>query len=829
MKTRVLIIDDNKDLRETIQEGLTNAGVQATAPKIKLETLQLAFEEGITDIILDYRLEVGSEVFSGPEILGRLRDEAEIDFKEMRIWVVSGLEVGDEIRIWRQDIPQIQEVWLGKPFEVEELVELLRRDSNPKYQGSLEMENLPLPFRVINLQGEVVFTNSAWNMRMPANRPTPHSFIPFPKENQVEEFWSRLGEDTKKDEIEKEVQLYRLISFRLQDDHCFLGQIADPIEVHWGKGLEGYVSSVFRTMEGAGFTRGRFYRVIHTPGSDGILKLCQCNHSLKNQDVNLPHSRALDGNLAQRIREWIIDEDFHELVYRIQTHDEDVKQDEEILYWNEIVGGSENLQYLELPVFLKFKKTGDKQSRFHPCGIFIFDRMGETRLIDDGKEEITDESVERLKNTLWGILKRVAEAISAEIDNKFREYDTKISELEDSVFSLLDKQPSLKEALLDAAIELTGADGGLLVDEAEGFDILEVQVARGEYESMLQGKSFLKSEVCHPIVKCWADRKAVCIPEYINSVEKKEVLEKLDWNGLGSDDREKIKKGLESIGSLAALPIYFGERIVGALSLHKIEVRAFDEWCVWALGKFLKRARWFLQFAEISHDRRMWEHTFVHVLGSDVTAFKSHLEMLEKFPEKQEKSLVQCRHHIKKLWTLANNFMNLQKKIEPDPDEGCKNSMEQLQEIIELYEDIGKRRKLTVHIEPNQDHEIWTTEIHIGTEALSCILHVLVDNAFKFSSKNGVIRVFAEKTVGDEEEWIFKITNQGKMNLEEDNLKFKPYEGPRQARKDGAHVGLAASRWWARAYGGHLTLENIEKDGQELVEAQLKLRTLNRK
>ena len=112
LNRRVLVIEDDNDIRRLITEALTNAGLDVVAAVDAGQALRTALARKPAAVVLD----LGLPDYDGTQFVARWR-ERRPDANELPIVVVSG-------RSDRREIASLlgASYVCGKPFEVDELV-----------------------------------------------------------------------------------------------------------------------------------------------------------------------------------------------------------------------------------------------------------------------------------------------------------------------------------------------------------------------------------------------------------------------------------------------------------------------------------------------------------------------------------------------------------------------------------------------------------------------------------------------------------------------------------------------------------------------------------
>jgi two-component system KDP operon response regulator KdpE len=117
LNRRVLVIEDDSDIRRLITESLRNAGLDAVPAVDARQALRTALARKPAAVVLD----IGLPDYDGTQFVARWR-ERRPDANEVPIVIVSG-------RSDRREIASLlgASYVCGKPFEVDELVSEVER------------------------------------------------------------------------------------------------------------------------------------------------------------------------------------------------------------------------------------------------------------------------------------------------------------------------------------------------------------------------------------------------------------------------------------------------------------------------------------------------------------------------------------------------------------------------------------------------------------------------------------------------------------------------------------------------------------------------------
>ncbi|MCP4695971.1 MAG: GAF domain-containing sensor histidine kinase [Gammaproteobacteria bacterium] len=571
------------------------------------------------------------------------------------------------------------------------------------------------------------------------------------------------------------------------------------------------IKRFFQAMRDLGFTRGRFYRVIQVPGCYGILKLTYAEGGLRTSDA-LPIERPLTGVLAEEMQKFCQTEEPRndKLIYLMRSRNEADLQDEGIIFWDRKVHSNNREPWMEVPVLHR-----QPQKDYYPIAMFAFDWPE-----DEDPEEVAKQvGISAL--TLCRILCDVVRVLALETREREQAWHSQLSELDQRLSREVDTQ-AIQTALLEAVVKISGAAEGLLTTHESAADELTIRAVTKGLQNFLTDRSLRLTDNVYPVVLAWNSGKALYIPDWRNSDIRTSVLARMDIDWHGPEGSHSYKEWLaKDIRSLLSMPIWSGERIVGAISLHSRQPYSFDSEKVQALEGLLQRTRWFLHAAELDDQRRMWEHAFVHEIRSDMTPVGKGIDEALRNPADAEWSLTQAKRHWRKLLDLSQNFMDIQANPQADKSLVFADTRKIADEFLDLYDEVIKKARQRIEIHPEEpEAEVWQCRLLGSQEVFARAFRNLLDNALKYGKKKAVIRINASSGEGV---WQLTISNPGWMSAEEDALKFRAYEKPNQTRHSGAHVGLAASRVWVHAYGGELKLDNMkEEDGTERVRALLR-------
>lgn len=813
-KLLILLLDDDEFIRNTAVRSLKRAGMEVMAPELRPQPVLAALQKKPTAILVDNNM--GN--MTALEFFNWLRREVNADWGIAPIWMVTGQD-DPPLAAMRKAYPNVRPQILRKPVDASDLLAIMAREE-VQFRLPPELEHLPFPLRVLDPQGRVVHRSPSW-FSQADNRPSPTFYLPF-SANQIpkpHEFFSPrpLGEGEKGGQNEGGL-FYRLHSFPIMLGK-YLAQMAEPLQsADTTPTWHGMVDQLFEVMQESGFHRGRFYRLIPVHGSSGLLRLEMATGGLKGGHT-LPIEYPLSEALNQRFTEFGEKQTpkNKKLIYQIRAKSDDMDDDPAIRFWDGVVEGTKLKSWLEVPLLTR---RGD--GRCFTSGLFIFDRLGSKGLADGDPREVQEKHVHPVKATLVHLVRQIGQLLGQEEERQEHKRLQTLTTLDQRLFREV-RREAIEKALLQAAVEITGAAGGLLITREGAAETLVVRSAMGAVqEDCLLGAHFLLSETFHPVVQCWQSGAPVFLPDYRKSKQRTGILDYLQAHRLSKCEPERLRNWLsEGIGALAAMPILSGEEKVGAISLQHGEAYHFRHYHIQALEGLLQRARWFLHAARQEDARTHWERAMVHEVRTEVAPILHGLDEWHHGYATPEEIQAKIHRHALRLSDLTQNFLETH-PASAKVKQGCfANPGEAVMEFVELMEEIRRTCRLTLEIAPPFGDARWQTSLRGDVQYFARVVRNLLDNAHKFCPNDGHLLIALEVD-GDAHLWRLIIRNSGAMSPDANQHKFHSGYMEHQKNRTGAHMGLAASQGCVQAIGGDLTLENVEdEDGEQVVEARL--------
>ncbi len=774
--------------------------------------------------------------------------------RDKPIWLYSGYddlsEVVDDLR---ESYPNIDPEWLHRPFSDLELDDVLRhviacdllRDTNHKNgleksekllsfipdNIALSTRDFNVPTRVINAEGRVVFSR---NWPMARNQPSPQRYIKI--NNEI----SGFNPDSGTKYYHHHGEYYRIFSTfsPTQGDkdseysEDLLVQLALSVTESTYVADENVIRSVFERLFEEGFTRGRYYEVIETPGSDGLIKLAQWQPEKiykkgldeYSEDERTKRVGPVVNNILESFkREFLayLKEncgafDQHQVkstnVIVIKHEASSLKHlmtsDDEFKILETMTDSEDGGTRIVVPIFLKGSETG-KVSSF-----FIFDRKG----AEKRERQIPKTHIESAKRTFSYLIPRIRDLIWRKDEIQRALSSEQITEF-DNMLADITEMSDAENTLLKKACDLTEANSGILVRRHGQSNCLKVQTMRGISSNVEQGLRYpIKAESPFPIVRCWNGGTPIFEPFFQENNDFDSLLEQVPTifpNSLGEQRDKRITSFVHwletSVKATISLPVRFGGNTVGVITLHSNKSGFFDSQKVNIATRLISHCAGFMSAIHLAEQRKNWDQLFAHEVGTYLKPIRDifELQMLGHIEnaseaEKRAAPLIQILLDIKDAVLVIE-------KRRGNIDEGRFSPAEAINETLLLFAPYADLTSKNLVLPTTQNY----TELEAKGSRLNFAMavRILYQNAIKYSPQSGNIVIKTKVKDG-----IFKLQliNQGKLTDEELNTWDIPYYIPNERSHDGSHVALAASKILVNGAGGELTLEN-RVEGEQVV------------
>ena len=204
--------------------------------------------------------------------------------------------------------------------------------------------------------------------------------------------------------------------------------------------------------------------------------------------------------------------------------------------------------------------------------------------------------------------------------------------------------------------------------------------------------------------------------------------------------------------------------------------------------------------------RNDFVNDFSHEFKTPIASVMGLIELLERegiSEDKRREYLSVIKEEIERLFEMSTKILNLS-KIENEyilKDVECFNLSEQIRKSILLLAVKWEKKGIEFDI------DIGEYEICANRELLEHVWLNLIDNAIKFSPKNGIIGV---KIKADNGVYTIDVTNEGDKIPEEDKEKIfsKFYRSDSSHTREGNGIGLSIVKHIVEMHKGSVCAEN---------------------
>jgi signal transduction histidine kinase len=409
-----------------------------------------------------------------------------------------------------------------------------------------------------------------------------------------------------------------------------------------------------------------------------------------------------------------------------------------------------------------------------------------------------------------------------------------LGEVSQAVGSSLDLQEVLT-TIVAHAVELSGADGGVVYEYDEEDDLLHVRATRSMEPELIAALQTTPLRVGEGAVgRAAAAREAIQFEDILS----------------GDAYQSRVREVMATAGhrALLALPIYREERLLGGLVISRKTPGAFSVEVVELLRTFAAQSviaihnAWLYEqldeqgqaLAEASQHKSQFLANMSHELRTPLNAIIGYSEMLQEEAEDlDQETLIPDLQKVnaagKHLLGLINDILDLS-KIEA-------GRMELLLETFEvgaLIRDVAAIVRPLVEKNGNVlivDCPDGIGALHADQTKLRQTLFNLLSNAAKFTERgrielrveSGATRVEGRLDMASPLSTLnsppirFSVSDTGIGMTEEQQGRlfeaFSQAEASTRSKYGGTGLGLAISRHFCRLMGGDLTVESVYGQG----------------
>ena len=410
-------------------------------------------------------------------------------------------------------------------------------------------------------------------------------------------------------------------------------------------------------------------------------------------------------------------------------------------------------------------------------------------------------------------LMRSLEVRSAELARRVDQLEA-LADVGEAVNSSLDVDEVL-DTIVTLAVQLSGADGGSLLDFDEETGLFSIRMATGTSPEVLQELRASRIHIDETLVgRACRERRTLHVRD-LQKVELDphlEILQRSGWR------------------SVAAVPMVRSGVIIGALVVRRRRRGIFSDVTSTVLEAFasqsaiaLSNARLYQQLetqraelAEASHHKSEFLASMSHELRTPLNAVIGFSEVLLErmfgdLNERQEDYLNDILSSGRHLLALLSDILDLS-KVEAGQMELDRTTFSVEQAVTYALAMVRERAldhriALRTRIAPE------VSVVHADELRIKQVLLNLLSNAVKFTPDGGSI-VVAARVVGDDLEVTVTDTGMGISPSDQERIFESFQQGTRTTRKaEGTGLGLTLTRRILELHGGQVWVRSAVGHG----------------
>lgn len=652
----------------------------------------------------------------------------------------------------------------------------------------------------------------------------------------AEEYVNEFDTDEGKGSIPEEIwRVFRIIS-RLQAESGILGETTD---------------SRAQSQTRSELTPGHYYRIRYaqTFGDTvvgqcvGQVELCYVDEPENAVNgTSRPPNCELSGELAKR-------------AWKYQTS---VKPSEDILVyelipssapeersgprpecWKDYPGGFNVRPRIEIPVLRKVSRTersedGSEATQYRAEGIFVFEISPSLqRILKEsdpdtaprtpepqsraGMDRTESGPVVRGTNPVGSYLRRVppplqnvrtalcrvTHGIKLQERRDLDQAHKHLNRLERGIAPLTQERDILAE-ILKIVVRASRASSGLLfLRPASGRGVAVI----GEYQrspDLFETITYLDEVPDVPGVMALDTGDHLSILDLCSHETHDVIRSQFLQNFERAGKEEAGRQWFDEQRSVVAIPLEVGGKAVGALSVYSRRVAGISENDFKAIRSLVLTSRWIAHSARLNELMTNWIFSFVHEMRTDAMVARQAAHMWMRYEEDRDEHFAVIENQLQNSIALLSNVLDTRERgLKTSPHQSFSSPGEISRKLVELYRLSHSVTNPVFSVDPPWNSSVWTAELRGDAMIFERVMRNLVDNAAKYGPSDIVLRAKCTSKI-----WSIEISNPGEMTGAEYRVRFDAFLKPIDARRDGAHVGLAASKKLVEANGGSLSLEN---------------------
>ena len=507
------------------------------------------------------------------------------------------------------------------------------------------------------------------------------------------------------------------------------------------------------------------------------------------------------------------------LVYCIRQRKDDESGDQGIQYWNRGVPTYDDLHsWLEVPLF-SFKSP-------ELVGILVFDRLGSEQVGDAPAAVVTEGLVQTLETTLLKLCHLWRQWRQTWIEKGELQWHRSLDKAQSNWGNLasailrqaqpLAGQKSLEQAIVDLAVECVQATSGILAIHQLGSRSLRIPAWGGNRQTSpdlsplflpLDNPRFLSCRVFN-------DQKPLHLVDYRTQPEAERLSDE-DWLAAGADTAQlpALATWTSKLASVLAYPIIYGGETIAVLTLHKDLPFHFTKLRVFQIRLLSEQIAWMLGVVREVQHRYRWENLLLHNMRAFPMIYMGESRALRSvlipIQERAGTSLDRIDLATKQIEHIVEGYRWLISGGLSEGTGGEVVAMQTNQELLRLFEEVAKAKKLELHWFEGRAWDIGLAP------PFDLVWYNVLSNAIRHVNQGGRVEIRAEleKASWSGEVWN-SISADSLPNLKAAWDKEDGQGRPIPQSGTGMGIGLRASRDVCYHIGARLEMTTEKRNGK---------------